>query len=86
MLFFTNGSCLALSYSPDGVAGGHKFTALKPVFILDGKREGGVFVLINDLCFSATKEALDVCFFLKMYWQRKIEDRIRRLYIISCTC
>lgn len=42
MLFLTNGSCLAPSYSPDGVAGGHKFTALKPVFILDGKSEGGV--------------------------------------------
>lgn len=41
------------SYSPDGAAGEHKFTALKPVLTLDvgGKKGGGS--MINDLRSSA---------------------------------
>lgn len=34
------GACLAPSYGPDGAAGEHEFTALEPVFILDGGRVG----------------------------------------------
>lgn len=38
MLFFLlMGACLAPIYSPDGAAGEHKFTPLKPVFIHDGE-------------------------------------------------
>ncbi len=60
--FLLMGACLAPSYSPDGAAGEHKFNALKPVFILDGK--GGGVCVMYDVCFLAS-EAFGCVLFLK---------------------
>lgn len=49
------------SYSPDGAAGEHKFTAPKPVFILD-RLEGCV---MYDVCFSGSITGIWMCIFLK---------------------
>lgn len=60
------GACLVPSYSPDGAAGEHKFTAPKPVFILDGL-EGCV---MYDVCFSGNVTGIWMWIFLKKMTRR----------------